>query len=214
MIGVHRAQVGPPGTPLFGSNSLHHTVVGLTIRKAFAQRDLTHDNVFGTGDVIVEIEVSEAQWGRLLTQPNIGDGVPCTIRVLKEGETWVRIERPPLPPSKSAKFRTDMLQRTTRCMTLVRGLRRTIGAAVQDGKIRKAKGDELLRDVEQISTELQHNLPWVAQRFEEDMEETLDEAKADLAAWLDTNARLAGVDGRVLDDAPHMLDGENVRGDR
>jgi hypothetical protein len=198
MIGVSRATAGGDGLTLFGSQTRHHTVLGISIRRAFVQRDLTDDRVYSTADVLIEIEMSEAQFGRLLTQPNIGDGVPCTIRYLPnefvvERDEHSRIPRPPLPPRSSDKFRTDMAQRTTRAMSTLRSLQREIGAAMHDGALRKGRGEELLRSVVSLKQELLSNIPWIAERFEDDMENSLDEAKADLAAWLDRNARLAGV---------------------
>jgi hypothetical protein len=213
MIGVHRMSVGGKGETLFGSESRHHTVLGITIRHAYGQRDLTHDNVYGTGDVLIEVEMSESQFGRLLTQPNIGDGVPCTIRMLKEDGEYKRIEAPPLPPRKSDRFRTDMAQRTTRALTELRSLQQSIMTAVSDGALRKQRGETLLRKLDAVRTEIVSNIPWVSERFEEDMEESLDEAKADLAAYMDRIAAKIGVSPHYLDDAdeqpPLVLAAEN-----
>jgi hypothetical protein len=209
MIGVSRASAGGNGLTLFGSSTRHHTVLSVTIRKAFSQRDLTDDRVHSTGDVLIEVEMSEAQFGRLLTQPNIGDGVPCTIRYLPkefdvERDEHYHIPRPPLPPRTTDKFRTDMAQRTTRAMSTVRSLQREIGAAMHDGALRKGRGEELLRRVESIKTELQSNIPWVTERFEEDMEKTVDEAKADLAAYVDRIAARVGISSNYLSDGPEQ----------
>lgn len=74
---VTRSQ-GTPRT-LFQSDLQHNHTINLTISGAKRRRDLNSDFVH-PADSIVEVEMSLAQWGALVSSMGIGSGVPVTIR--------------------------------------------------------------------------------------------------------------------------------------
>ena len=76
MVGISHAQ--STGTHLVGSEFKHHHFVTLTIRRAEKHRDLSREWWFGKNELI-EIHLSEAQYVELMSRPNMGDGVPCTL---------------------------------------------------------------------------------------------------------------------------------------
>jgi hypothetical protein len=69
------------GTPraLFQSDLRHHETITLTINEADRTRNLNRDWVHPTRQV-VEIEMSLAQWGSLVSSMGLGSGVPVTLR--------------------------------------------------------------------------------------------------------------------------------------
>lgn len=69
------------GTPrsLFQSDLRHNETISLSIHEAERIRDLSHDWVH-PGRELVEIEMSLAQWGSLVSSIGIGSGVPVTLR--------------------------------------------------------------------------------------------------------------------------------------
>jgi hypothetical protein len=69
------------GTPraLFQSDLRHQETITLTISEADRIRDLNHDRVHPTRELI-EIEMSLAQWGSVVSSMGIGSGVPVTLR--------------------------------------------------------------------------------------------------------------------------------------
>lgn len=72
------------GTSLFQSDLLHNETITLSIGSAERTRSLNSDRVHGTKN-IVEVEMSLAQWGALISSIGVGSGVPVTIR-RKAGE--------------------------------------------------------------------------------------------------------------------------------
>jgi hypothetical protein len=58
---------------------LHDQTIALSIQTAERGRDLSHDWVFARKELI-EVEMSLAQWGALVSSIGIGSGVPVTIR--------------------------------------------------------------------------------------------------------------------------------------
>jgi hypothetical protein len=74
---VHRSSGS--GCSLFQSDLLHHQTISLAIHTAVRKRDLNHDWVHARQE-LVEIEMSLAQWGSLVSSVGLGSGVPVTIR--------------------------------------------------------------------------------------------------------------------------------------
>lgn len=89
---VTRAQ----GTPraLFQSDLKHSETITLTVLTAERGRSLMHDWVHHR-KTLVEIEMSLAQWGALVSAMGIGSGVPVTIR---HTETQVYVDDLPYEP--------------------------------------------------------------------------------------------------------------------
>lgn len=67
------------GTSLFQSDLLHNQTITLAIHEADRTRALNRDWVH-SGKSIVEVEMSLAQWGSLVSAVGLGSGVPVTIR--------------------------------------------------------------------------------------------------------------------------------------
>jgi len=68
---------------LFQSDVLHNSTVRLSVLQAERGRELYRDYVHGRTPV-VEVEMSMAQWGALVSSVGIGSGVPVTIRRTQE----------------------------------------------------------------------------------------------------------------------------------
>lgn len=72
---------------LFQSDLRHQETITLTVSEADRIRDLNHDRVH-PGRELIEIEMSLAQWGAVVSSMGIGSGVPVTLR-RREGITHV-----------------------------------------------------------------------------------------------------------------------------
>ena len=81
MVGFYRNYGS--GRELFGSDVTNHNTIRLTVKHAIKHRELGRDWTMGD-DIICEVELSALQFAELLTNMNMGDGVPCTIRYTRE----------------------------------------------------------------------------------------------------------------------------------
>lgn len=97
---VTRSQ-GTPRT-LFQSDLRHNHTINLTISGAKRKRDLNSDWVH-PDESIVEVEMSLAQWGALVSSMGIGSGVPVTVRRRAE-ERSVAISELPYEPRMVANL--------------------------------------------------------------------------------------------------------------
>jgi len=82
MLGFYRVQ----GTdrPLFGSSLKHNNTIRLTLKTGVHSRNLNRDWYYG-GRTLFEVEMSASQFADLVSNMNVGDGVPVTIK-RKENE--------------------------------------------------------------------------------------------------------------------------------
>ena len=76
MVGIYHQQHN--GRELFGSDVTNYNTICLRIKTAQCTRDLGRDWIMGDKNLI-EITLSANQFADLLTNANMGDGVPCTI---------------------------------------------------------------------------------------------------------------------------------------
>lgn len=83
---VHRSSGG--SRTLFQSDVLHQETITLRIHAASRLRDLNHDRLHHSLKPLVEVEMSLAQWGSLVSSVGIGSGVPVTLRAT-ESDPWV-----------------------------------------------------------------------------------------------------------------------------
>lgn len=83
MIGVSRVS---GSATLFGSAIEHAGYLLIRIQTAFEiDSGYSHKRPFAD-KVVAEVCVSEAQWARFVSTPNVGEGVPCTIRYMRSGD--------------------------------------------------------------------------------------------------------------------------------
>lgn len=83
-----------PGASMFQSDLLHSQYISLRIARASRTRALSSDWVH-PDEELLEVRMSLAQWGALVSAIGIGSGVPVTI---VRTESAVRVEEPPFEP--------------------------------------------------------------------------------------------------------------------
>lgn len=77
-VAVVTRSAGTPRT-LFQSDLQHNETIVLSIRRASRDRQLMRDWIYPREELI-EVEMSLAQWGSLVSSMGIGSGTPVTIR--------------------------------------------------------------------------------------------------------------------------------------
>lgn len=181
------------GNPkLFGSALDHHyNYVTLLVKTCELMRSDTGDRYYGPmhGDV-VEVDLSAAQFAELLTTANIGLGVPCTIR-RREGE---RVESPPDIDSQPENIRTEFKARAKEFSKKVLAE----AAAARDllkNKATISKGDRerLAGILDQVAQELEMNMPFLVDMYQEATEKVTVGAKAEVEAFMVSAVRQAGL---------------------
>lgn len=197
VIGASRVQ-SSPGATLFGSDFRHSNYIVIRIGHADLTRGLSEDWVRGTGQQIVEVALSEAQWATFLSTLNVGDGVPATLR-------WLDGEVPGITPT------------TDRRGQLNEEIAGTLADAIRElEEVRDAAPTKVLREkADHALTELRSNLPFVAQQFDRHAEKTIERAKVEVAAYVTGAIQRAGLAALAAGAAPvlELTSGEEIEVD-
>jgi len=193
---------GGDGPNLFGSDLKHGNLISIHIGRASRTRDLSKSWIF-EDQRLIEVVMSASQFADFITTPNMGSGVPCTI---KRTETEFTIDYP------SYETEADLHKREVK-ETLKSA--KTIGRTLMDkmktmkaGKtIKKGDFTELMRGVEKMIQEVHDNVPFVENSFRKSMEKTIASGKAEIEAYIESRIRSAGLEHLGSDfQAPQLVD--------
>ncbi len=163
------------GAYLYGSDFRHQHYITIQIHDSVLHRQLSGDRPHA-GKRLIEIAMSEAQWATFVSSLNQGSGVQCTLEYTRE-EGLV----PPIaqPKDRKLQFSKEMIERFDMAVRALKDLAAQIDESPLSGKKKKALKDQL-RTAERNLTP---NMEFVAERFDEHMEHTVERAKSEVNAY-------------------------------
>lgn len=148
MVGFYRSYGG--GRELFGSDVTNHNTIRLTVKHAIKHRELGRDWTMGD-DTICDVELSALQFAELLTNMNVGDGVPCTIRYTKEdGYVDYKSEK-----SKIEIIKEERDAKVDAVSTYLQDAINQLNELIDSKKIPKTVGSELLHKLKSATSNLE-----------------------------------------------------------
>lgn len=72
---------------LFGSEVDAGGWVRIEVREGYLNEDAYMDRIGPARKMLIQVDMSEAQWAQFLSRPNMGDGTPCTLSMRPVGGT-------------------------------------------------------------------------------------------------------------------------------
>ena len=138
------------GRELFGSDVTNHNTIRLTVKHAIKHRELGRDWTMGD-DIICEVELSALQFAELLTNMNMGDGVPCTIKYTRE-DGYVEYK------SEKSKIEVIQEERNAEIEKASSNLQEVISELtelINNKKVPKSVGSELLHKLKCATSNLE-----------------------------------------------------------
>ncbi|MFK0179679.1 hypothetical protein ACIQVR_27335 [Streptomyces xanthochromogenes] len=174
------------GRSLFQSDLLHNETISLSVREAVRKRDLNHDWVH-PGRELVEIEMSLAQWGSLVSSMGLGSGVPVTIR-RSEHDAFV----PEIPyQPRTAESLREVREVTEQMYAQVSAATAALHDAIHEKKgVRATK--EALNALEGAVASAGSKAQFTVDSLVEAGEQVVAQARADIEAHVLEAARLTG----------------------
>lgn len=188
MLGFYRTQ----GTPvnLFGSSIKHQHTIRMTLKKAAKGRSLNRDWYYGEEE-IVEVEMSQNQFAELITSLNVGDGVPVTIRRLN-GKHMAECPEESKRELFEKEFESKMIALSSKLKMLTEETERILN---DKSAPKKADKELILKQIKMLQQEIESNIPFVASQFNEQMDKTVTEAKAEVEAFVMNKVHSLGIEG-------------------
>ena len=165
---------------LFGSSIKHHDTITLKIFPAFIDRDLNMDRYFPEARPYIEIEMSQSQFAQAITSLNMGAGVPVTLRRLHDQY----IEPCPFVDKREQfnnEFREEMNALTRKLTEATKHVEKLIE---EKRTFNKADKDQILSALKSVTSQLASHYPYMYSMFNEQMDKTVTEAKAEIESHL------------------------------
>lgn len=190
MVRAHR-QTGKFDN-LFGSSiQSHHTAIALEIVEAEVTHDLAHDWYYGSR-IVTEVVMSPSQFAELITNMNTS-GVPCTIKY-RHTEGFKKIEDPPSKHVEAEKVKIGFKEDLE---ALVKTIKSSIAEAneLMEGRKtpRKSDWNKLIGMLNRVQMEVESNMPFIVDSFNEATEKIVTTAKTEIDAFVTNVAQVTGI---------------------
>ena len=178
LVGFSRITCSPP-EHLFGSSIKHSNIIRLEIHESELERAY-QQNRYYAGKRLITVDLSPIQFADLLTHMNVGQGIPCTIV-----RTQTDKENRPSPPDTSftaiskQELKKEMNDLGEKIKILTADTKKILS---QGGNIKKADKEKILKDIMFLEQEVNSNIPFAHECFQEACNATVSEAKAEIDA--------------------------------
>lgn len=156
--------------------------------QASRKRDLSNTWIHGE-DTLVELYMSSHQFSELITSPNQGDGVPCTLRHTHKERN---IEYPGHEP-EAKMHRDEFKDRVNAIGHKSKGIIDKFNEMGKGKTIKKSEFQELGKMVEMMLQDYHSNLPFVEESFKESMDKTVSDGKRAIESYIAGRIRSAGL---------------------
>jgi hypothetical protein len=202
MIGAYHTSGG--ARQLFGSDVSNHNTVMIKIKHAQKSRDLGRDWTMGT-DTICEIELTALQFAEFLTNMNVGDGVPCTVRyTCNDGNIKYQEEK-----SKVDVILTERDHIVDRASSSLKEVGIELADLINNKKIPKSVGNSLLHKLSTALSDLEgSNFEFYRKQAAKEIDTLVVEAKSQISEYVASKIYSVGLEALVnAADATPKLNG-------
>lgn len=179
---------------LFGSDVSHGQVIRIRIYEASYDRGLSSD-WHHAGRLLLELDMSHAQFAHFIMSQNKGDGVPVTLR-MKPADP--RLEDVPYIQSIESKidtFKTELEKNTSKQLEKIVEQINIIGQMIESGKtISKRELQAVHRELKILVGNAPSNMSFVVKQAEKAIEHMVHEAREEYEAMAENVVRKVGVD--------------------
>lgn len=187
--------------PLFGSSILHNDTIRLTLREGEVDRYLGRDWYHGKRRLF-EVEMSYSQFAELISSMNQGDGIPVTLKEVM-GE---RKESCPFE-NKRMEFVNEFTEKVKEVQVVCDNLINDTKKLFDTKKpLNKTEKEQILGALEKIKREVNANIPFIADSFNEQMDKTVMEAKGEVEAFMQN--KITNIVNNAIAENPDVLLGK------
>jgi hypothetical protein len=169
---------------LFGSSiQKHFSTIVIEIKAGVRFHDLSRDWYMGE-KMVCQVEMSHAQFAEMITTPNTGSGVPCTIRYTRDGK-FVRVENPPPQVVETEKVKINFRKISAGFVKKISKARDETAELLLGKKApSKEARQRAVNILDCIITELASNEPFRVDQFSEAAEKVVVAAKAEIDGFV------------------------------
>lgn len=179
---------------LFGSDLNHGQSIRIRIASASMRRGLSQDWFSADSVPFTEISLSHNQFAEFITNPNRGDGIPCTIN--RAPERGSRIKDMPAIDKIESKMDTmkgEVKNSALREMAQLKKAYEELAAAVEGGGGKKAMKEALFSMKCHIDN-VPSNMAYVTEQAQETLAKAATDAKIEVEAYIGNAINKLGIE--------------------
>lgn len=189
MVGLSRTS---GQATLFGSSVSHQQYITLTISTAHHVRTDLHEDRIRANKEIIQIAMSNVQLGDMLTNMNVGDGVPCTIQRMFIDGKYRSMEDCP-NTTKGEEYVEEFAEKLKALTGMLHDIQAAADAMEQKPTVTKADRRELSSKIGLAIQDIESNMPFILSMFNEKVEQVISEAKGEIEAFRASRMMTAGM---------------------
>ena len=174
----------------YGSQVNQQHYITMEIYESELERDLSHDFYFAKGKLL-ELRMTSNQFAELITSLNQGSGVPCTLEYVRGRET------PNFEGEIETKNRATHRQFKQRLQTFADSLREKQILAkelVKKKTLSKDDQHKLTLHLDWLTGEIERNMPFFMEQFQETMDKVVLEAKSEVENAIQHKLTTVGIE--------------------
>lgn len=187
VVGLYHQHHG--GRELFGSDVTNHSTICLKIKTAQCSRELGRDWIMG-GETLIEVSLSANQFADMLTNTNIGDGVPCTIEYVRGiGSIQYKPQKPKLEVIEEERdlLAESVVENILASITKIEEL-------VKNKILSKKAGDDIISTMRKAYSDLVgNNMEFYKKQAKQEIENLVVEAKRQVQEYVDNKIYSTGL---------------------
>lgn len=174
----------------YGSEIESNHYIQMELSTSEMSRELSKDWYFGEREQIVRLRMTNNQFSELITSMNYGSGSCCTLEYLngKRLEDLQEVE------SRKSFVHRKFKDRMKEFSERLSPERSELIEKIKVSKLGKKDKEELLLLIGSIRTEIEQNIPFFAECFQETMDDIVQEAKAEIEAAISHKVTTAGLE--------------------
>jgi hypothetical protein len=160
----------------YGSELEQDHYIEMTIHHSEIDRELTKDWYHKQGAPVVRLRMTSGQFSELITSMNMGDGVCCTLEMI-EGKS---IQKLPEEENRKEFVHRKFRDRMKEFADIIRKKQNEAKTLVKKKTLSKEDVRNLEFHLDWLTTEVERNIPFFMECFQETMDEVVSEAKTEI----------------------------------
>jgi hypothetical protein len=190
---------------LFGSSlSDHPETIVIKLNRATRKHDLGRDWIYADSiQPLFSVELSPAQFAAMITTMNVGDGVPCTVRVLNREPVDEMPAEYETEAEKTRNYYGDSLRER---LDKLSSERKRLSQVLSKKKLTKKDKEEVAFMVEKVFRMFEGDAEFMLGQFERAAERVVVAAKGQVDAFITSTAARLGIEAlREKFKAPEIV---------
>ena len=172
---VQFSRVTGGANKFYGSELPQDHYITMEVKNSEKQVGLTSEHYYGYGSLI-KVRMTSSQFAELIASLNTGGGVPCTIERLNGN----KVADMPVSESRKELVHRKFKDRMTEFANKIREDKNKAKELVKKKTLSKQDISDLTRRLDWITMEIEQNIPFFAECFQETMDEVVLEAKSEV----------------------------------